>query len=76
MQRWIEAGIQPGSFLSSVIANDLKEAFRCADDQNAAGMRGIVSWFYNQCPMTAWGSVAKAEAWAARFGRQFDWVGK
>jgi hypothetical protein len=76
VQRWLEAGIQPGSFLSSVIANDLKESFRCADDSNLASMREIVAWFYNKMPMPAWGSVANAEKWAARYGRKFDWIGK
>jgi hypothetical protein len=72
VQNWLEAGIQPGSFLSAVISNDLKEAFNRADAENLRNMYSIVKWFYNKCPESAWGSIAKAKAWAAQFEQVFD----
>lgn len=74
MDRWIQHGIQPGGFLSAVIANNLREAFVKADDENIRAMASIVNWFYNEMPAPAWGWPEKAKAWAKRFGRDFDWA--
>jgi hypothetical protein len=71
-QRWIESGIRPGSFLSAVIGNNLKEACHRADEENVRRLVQIVAWFYNEAPAPCWGSVAKAKMWAEFFGRDFD----
>ena len=36
LRRYIENGIEPGSFLSAVLCNDLRGACECADDTNHA----------------------------------------
>jgi len=63
VQRYIEYGITPGSFLSAVICNDLKESFGCADHINTARMHDIVSFFYNEAPSTCWGSQQIMDEW-------------
>ena len=71
-QRWIEAGIQPGSFLSAVIANNLKKALGHADASNQVAIFQIVSWFYNEAPGPCWGSVAAARKWASQYECAFE----
>lgn len=70
-QRWIEQGIQPGSFLSAVIANNLRETIGRVDMTNGTRLLEIVSWFYNWAPGPCWGSVDRAQAWAETLGRAF-----
>lgn len=63
VKRWIEDGIPPGSFLSAVIANDLKDACGRADDINRAALWQIVAWFYNEAPTGCWGSEDALKSW-------------
>jgi hypothetical protein len=63
VQRYIEKRIEPGSFLSAVICNDLREACACADDINRHRLFDIVSWFYCEAPGNCWGSPEKFLAW-------------
>lgn len=60
---YIEQGILPGSFLRAVISNNLKESFAQADHVNITRMFEIVKWFYNECPIPAWGSEKKMKDW-------------
>ena len=62
-QRWIDYGIEPGSFGMAVICNDLFEAFGYADQTNTACMKDIISFFYNDAPSQCYGSRTKASAW-------------
>lgn len=64
---WIEHGIVPGSFLSAVIRNDLREAVGCADDTNIRNLPAYVGYFYNEAPSQCWGSFEKVEAWSRKF---------
>lgn len=63
IQNWIEHGIVPGSFLSAVITNDLKQAVGAADHINIRLIPEYVFYFYNYCPSACWGSVEKANEW-------------
>jgi hypothetical protein len=63
VQRYIEKRIEPGSFLSAVICNDLREACAYADDINRHRLFDIVSWFYCEAPGNCWGSPEKFLAW-------------
>jgi hypothetical protein len=56
MERYLEHGIPPGSFLMAVLENNLKEAFARADDISVKELPGIVAWLYNMVPIDAWGS--------------------
>jgi hypothetical protein len=60
---YVEHGLAPGSFLTAVICNDLREAMSRADDINRARLFDIVSWFYNEAPAPCWGSPEKFAAW-------------
>lgn len=64
VQRYIEQGIYPGDFLTSVITNNLKEAVGHADHVSAAALGPIVRWFFNEAPGACWGGKATAKAWA------------
>ena len=48
-------GWKPGSFLSAVINNNLKESFLCADDKNIYCIKEYIMWFYNYAPTGTWG---------------------
>ena len=62
--RYIEHGIVPGSFLTAVIQNNLKEAMMYADDENLENLPAYVDYFYNECPLACWGSPKTMEEWA------------
>lgn len=66
VQLYLVHGIEPGSFLTAVIKNDLKEACACADDENQRLLFGIVHWFYNEAPIGSWGSEENYTNWIKR----------
>lgn len=63
IRRYIEEGLVPGSFLSAVICNDLREAVGAADDENLVNLPAFVGYFYNEAPTQCWGSADKMKAW-------------
>jgi len=64
-RRYIEDRIEPGSFLTAVICNDLAGAFLKADDTNYTAMGDWVKFFYWEAPSDCWGSPEKFKAWTA-----------
>ncbi len=68
MKRYIEHGIPPGSFLSAVLSNDLKETFARADDENGRAVRDYVVFLYSFAPSGCWGSPDKFTAWQQQGG--------
>lgn len=68
IQRYIENHIKPGSFLSAVIQNNLKEACSYADDENLANLPAYVGFFYNQAPGQCWGSEENFKRWLNQKG--------
>lgn len=67
--RWVEHGIEPGSFLLACLSNDLKEACARADMENRFRLFDIVSHLYNDCPALCWGSPERVAKWAHRFSK-------
>lgn len=63
LKRYIENGIEPGSFLMAVLENNLKEAFGCADHINAQKIGDYVRYLYNYSPSPCWGSPEKVAQW-------------
>ena len=63
IERYINDHIRPGSFLTAIISNDLKEAIFCADDFNLNNLPAYVAYFYNETDSRCWGSKEKMEAW-------------
>jgi len=63
VKNWVENGIPPGSFLSAVITNDLKEAAATADSINRHLLFEWVGWFWMRAPSDCWGSLENAQKW-------------
>lgn len=66
IDRYVENGIPAGGFLRAVLANDLKEACGRADVYNQVALPCIVSYIYNECRSTCWGSYEAVDAWLAK----------
>ena len=64
---YVEHGAKPGSFLTSVICNDLKLTVMNADDINISNIPAFVEYFYNHTPASCWGSEDKMKAWIESF---------
>lgn len=63
MKLYIENGIEPGSFLTAVLENDLMEAFGRADDINRERLFDYCSFLYNEAPPACFGSKEKVKLW-------------
>lgn len=63
VRRYIERGVMPGDFLFALFSNDLKGAYRAADDRNTEAMRAWVGFVINEMPCTSQGSPAIVRAW-------------
>lgn len=66
-RRYIEDGVHPGSFLEAVLANDLLQALRKADDIN---MQSMQQWgrFLYEIPAICHGSYEKVNSWCDKGG--------
>ena len=64
---YVEHGLQPGSFLSAIIQNNLSEAVGRADTENLKNIPAFVAYFYNECPNDCWGSPEKMKSWMKSF---------
>lgn len=63
IQRYINDGALPGSFLSAVISNDFREACCRADDENMRNLPAYAAYFHNEAPSECFGSKEKMYAW-------------
>jgi hypothetical protein len=63
VRNYIEHGIEPGSFLSAVLCNDLRRACECADDINRTRLFQYIQFFYSYTPTDCWGSEKRFLAW-------------
>lgn len=70
MELYINEGVEPGSFMMSVLCNDLKEAVGRADHINMRYLTNIVSFCYNDLPHQAWGSPEKVKKWMSQFNKE------
>lgn len=67
LERYLNNGIMPGGFMTAVLENNLSEAFGRADSDNAANLKNIAGYVYNNIPSTAWGSKEKIGKWLEQF---------
>ena len=67
-KRYVEKGIEGGSFFTAVVSNDLMCAFARADEANIAAMRAWVMWLYNDAPCGCYGSPKVVSEWIAHHG--------
>ena len=65
---YVVEGIQPGGFLSAVLANDLFEAAARADGSNQKILPQWVRAVFNAVPGRAWGSRDAVQAWVKQGG--------
>lgn len=65
MKRYVEHGIEPGSFLVAALENKLVESFACADETSSANMFRVANFLYNEMPRQAWGSREAVKQWLA-----------
>lgn len=63
LNRYIDHGLRPGSFLQAVISNDLHDACRRADDENIKILPAYVAYLYNERQPECWGSNKIMEEW-------------
>ena len=70
VRAYVEDGEEPDrfDFLYAVLCNDLVRSFGFADPTNLLAMHTWALWLFNECPLQAWGSPAKVEAWVKRGG--------
>ena len=68
VDRYISDCLQPGDFLTAVITNDLKKAVDRADDNNMKNIPAYIGYFYNETPVSCWGSEKNMTAWMAHGG--------
>ena len=68
VQRYIEFGCKPGSFLSAMVENDLRRAVENADAENVHALRNYVQFFYSYSPAECWGSPQKVKKWQEQHG--------
>ena len=59
---YINNGIEPGSFMSAVLENNLKQAVIHADSNNMTLIPEYVRFLYAKAPSSVWGSRAKVDA--------------
>lgn len=65
LERYLNHGIMPGSFMTAVLENNLKEAIGRADSDNSANLKNIVGYIYNHLPSHSWGSPEKVKNYLA-----------
>lgn len=61
--RYVEAGIPPGSFLRSVLENNLLRAVINADPASREVLAEVALWVLNHVPDPIWGSDEKVKNW-------------
>lgn len=68
VRRYVENGIQPGSFLEAIFSNDLKQAFWRADDTNRYVIHAWVDFICWGVPASCQGSVENFQNWVKMGG--------
>ena len=61
IDRYLNHGFEPGSFVMAVMHNDLNRAVASADSVNQAALVDIVKFFYNEVPARAWGNADRVQ---------------
>lgn len=63
VERWIENGIEGGSFLNAVMANDFEGMAQAADSYNMAALQRWAQFLYSYAPVGCHGSGQKMRQW-------------
>ena len=63
MRLYIEKGIQPGSFLTAVLENDLVRSFESAEFLNQHRLLDFAVFLVHQAPRGCWGDTETVNRW-------------
>lgn len=63
LNRYVEHGLEPGSFLMSVLCNDLFGAVSRADTTNLLFLKDICMYVHWEIPANCWGNENKVHAY-------------
>lgn len=63
LQLYVELGIQPGSFLQALLANDFAKAVTRADFANSELLHDWALFLLNELPQECWGSWETVRTW-------------
>lgn len=66
LRRYADQGIPTGSFLRSVLENNLQMAVGRADEQSLAALKAIVAYVRWELPGSCHGSPERVAAWIKR----------
>lgn len=69
MTEYIEKGRPMGHFLSAIFANNLSDAVKRADNENAFLIPIYTTWVHNFAPIGSMGSYEKVDEWVQKGGR-------
>lgn len=61
LERYVFERKSPGSFLTSVLCNDLQMAVTYADSESLAYIKPICQFIFNRVPSVVWGSTEAVE---------------
>ena len=70
LRRYVEAGIQPGDFLTAVLENRFLQAVCRADDDCAQVLQEIAHYVFNEIPDACWGSPEAVRSWTEKRRRE------
>jgi hypothetical protein len=68
LRNYVYHRLEPGSFVRSILENDLRTAVRSAHPLNVASIPDIVAWLDDYAPMLCWGNPRKVEVWLKNRG--------
>ena len=68
LRMYLERGVEPGSFLSSVLKNDLEGACMFADENNKLNIFNWVQWLHCNLNHSMWGSPEIFYQWLQQGG--------
>ena len=64
MYNYLVHGFEPGSFFTSLLANDAIGAISHSHPSNTIpALKTVTGWMLDKCPPVAWGSYKKVENW-------------
>lgn len=70
LERYLFDGLEPGGFLSAVLANDLHRASQNADQVNMDYIGYIARWLVHYAPANSYGSYATILQWCSEANKQ------
>lgn len=65
LRRYLEHGIEPGSFLMAFLCNDVMAASLAADDKNIHLFKELAIWLLSYAPGESFGSPENVAKWLA-----------